>query len=67
MSFHKIKPLQEKHPDLEARIVQLVNKHGQHPTAKTFGISVGTLNRWLKDNGYIRKTQYIRRESEADE
>lgn len=63
MPLQRIKPLKEKFKDFEAEIVRLVNQKGQHKTAETLGMSVATVNKWLKDNGYRKKIVYFKKES----
>jgi DNA invertase Pin-like site-specific DNA recombinase len=61
---YKINELQQKHGDLHEVIPNLVNRYGQYPTAKQLGVSVHTINRWLKENGWQREVKYVRRDEQ---
>jgi DNA invertase Pin-like site-specific DNA recombinase len=53
--------LREQHGDLEQVIPKLVNVFGQEGTARRLGVKQSWVSRWLKDNGYIPVTQYVKR------
>ena len=50
--------------NLHEVIPPIVNRVGQHEAAHQLGVSPFTINRWLKQNGYVLKRQYVR-ESEV--
>lgn len=54
----------EMRGNLHDVIPPMVNRMGQQQAAQQLGVSPFTINRWLRQNGYVLKRQYIR-ESEA--
>lgn len=60
MPAYRLRELEKKHSDLHRIIPHLVNEFGQFKAAQMIGLSTGSINRWLKDNGYKLKRQYIR-------
>ena len=62
--MYRVKGLQQKYGDLHRVIPRLVNEGGQLKAAKVLGLSPATINKWLKDNGYQKRIQYIHVESE---
>lgn len=61
----KMRDLEKEKGDLNRVIPVLVNQHGQHRAAAILGVSAATVNKWLKDNGYILKQVYIKQEGSA--
>lgn len=60
MPFTRLRDLEGMHGDLHRVIPELVNAYGQNEAGRRLGVSSATVNRWLKDNGYRRKTCYER-------
>lgn len=58
---YKLLAIEREHGDLTELIPQLVNQFGQVETAQRLNVSQHTISRWLKENGYIRHTQYVHR------
>jgi hypothetical protein len=56
----KLKRLEIERGNLDEVIPSLVNRNGQHVTAKALGVSAATINKWLKDNGYVRRQFYVK-------
>lgn len=65
MPIFRVREVQKKYGDLHRVIPRLVNEQGQVNTAKLLGLSPATISKWLKDNGYIRVSQYIRRDDQS--
>ena len=42
------------------RVIALVNKFGNNKAASELGVSAAKLCRWLKAQGYVRRSQYVR-------
>lgn len=57
----RLKKLRRERGNLEDVIVPLVNKGGQHFAARELGVSAATINKWLKENDYVRRQQYVKR------
>lgn len=55
---YRVRDLEAQHGDLHQVIPPLVNKNGQAEAARELGVSQFTISRWLKDNGYERRTVY---------
>jgi len=57
----RVRELEELYPDLEQRIVHVVNQYngeGQKIAAEIFGLSQPTVCNYLKANGYKRVVRY---------
>jgi hypothetical protein len=65
MPYKKLERLQQQHGDLHQIIPAIVNQHGQIRAGQALGVLATTINKWLKQNGYERRTQYVRHESEG--
>lgn len=55
---YRVRELEAEHGDLHKVIPPLVNKNGQGEAARELGVSQFTISKWLKDNGYERRTVY---------
>ena len=64
MPSQRMKNLEKKYGNLHPIIPKLVNQSGQNEAGKQLGVSASTLSKWLKQNGYVLKRQYVR-ESEV--
>jgi hypothetical protein len=53
------------HGNLHEVIPAMVNQIGQLKAADRLGVSPHTVNRWLKENGYKLKRQYVREYQEG--
>jgi len=60
----RLKEVQDAHSiPVEQLIPDLLNKLGtQKAVADHLGISQATVSTWLKDNGYVPKTVYVKQE-----
>jgi transposase-like protein len=54
----KLKAIEKQRGDLHQIIPPLVNEYGQHKAAEILGVSVSTINKWLKDNHYQMVVTY---------
>ncbi len=54
----------EMRGNLHDVIPPMVNQLGQHQAAHQLGVSPFTINRWLRQNGYVLKRQYVRESEE---
>ncbi len=57
----RIRELEKLYPDLESRVVHIVNQYGeegQKIAAEIFGISQPTVSAYLLKNGYKRVVRY---------
>jgi len=53
--------VQEHNTPLEVLIPQMVNALGsQKDAADKLGVSQATISTWLKENGYVSKTTYVK-------
>lgn len=59
---YKLRDLESQYGDLHKVIPKLVNQGGQQFAAFQLGVSISTVSTWLKDNGYIQKVEYVRKE-----
>ena len=57
------KLLEQQHGDLEAVIPPLVSEIGQADAAQQLGVRQSWISRWLKVNGYVAVTQYVKAET----
>ena len=60
----RLRDAAKEHGELIKVIPSLVNQHGQAETGRILGVSPATISLWLKANGYIAKTIYIRKEKQ---
>jgi hypothetical protein len=59
----RIKELEKLYPDLEDRVVHVVNQYGeegQKIAAETFGLSQPSISTFLRKRGYKRTVQYVK-------
>lgn len=55
---------QERGEPMDQLIPQLLNRLGsQKAVADELGLSQATISEWLKENGYVSKTIYVKEES----
>jgi hypothetical protein len=59
---YRLRDLEAQYGDLHKVIPKLVNEGGQQYAAFQLGVSISTISSWLKDNGYIQKVEYVRKE-----
>lgn len=57
---NKVGELEQEHGNLERIIPPLVNKGGQRLAADKLGTTQTTISRWLKDHGYISRTEWVK-------
>lgn len=62
---NKLRDVEAQHGDLERVIPETVNRLGsQKAAAEALGVSESTINKWLKEHGYIVQQQVIKEEAE---
>ena len=59
--YKSLRDLEKQYPDLAAVIPALVNEGGQYYAARQLNTSATVISRWLKSNGYIKKTEWVKR------
>lgn len=59
MPFQLVKQLEQERGDLRAIIPVLASLHGQVEAGRRLGLSVATINKWLKAHGYRKQVDYI--------
>jgi hypothetical protein len=64
---YRLRDLESQYGDLNKIIPPLVNLGGQKYAATQLTCSVATISTWLKDNGYVGKTTYVREEPPQDD
>lgn len=64
MPAMKIRELETLHGDLHRIVPDLVNAYGQWEAGRRLGVSGTTVCRWLHQNGYRRRTLYVRDEKQ---
>lgn len=57
---NRLREIEEQYGDLQKIIPHLVNEHGQAEAARLLDVSPSTISLWLKHNGYVLVTQYVR-------
>jgi hypothetical protein len=57
-----LKDLEQRYGDLHKIIPQLVNQGGQGFAACELKTTQATISNWLKDNGYVKKTEWVKEE-----
>lgn len=55
-----LKDLEKEYGDLNNVIPKLVNQGGQKFAAFQLGTSSNFISRWLKDNGYTQKIEWVK-------
>lgn len=57
----KLSAIESERGDLNRIIPLLLQKHGsQSRVAKELGVTPSTIGLWLKDNGYVRKSVWVK-------
>lgn len=56
-----LRDLEEQYGDLNKVIPPLVNQGGQQFAAHQLSTSQFTISKWLKDNGYVQKIEWVKR------
>lgn len=56
----RIKELERQYGDLHQVIPPLVNQFSQAEAAMRLGVSSATISKWLKDNNYVLKLEYVK-------
>lgn len=64
---YALKEVEKRHGPLDKIIPETVNKTGsQKAAAEVLGVSPYTIHAWLKDNGYIAITRYVKAHEEMN-
>jgi hypothetical protein len=58
---YRIRELEKEYGDLHKVIPPLVNNSNQAEAARSLKTSAATISNWLRDNGYIEKRTYVRK------
>jgi DNA invertase Pin-like site-specific DNA recombinase len=58
---NRLKEVEEQHGELEEIIPATVNRLGSaKDAAKLFGVSDSTINKWLREHGYVLTQVYVK-------
>lgn len=60
MANNKLQKIAEQGKDLHKLIPKMVNEKGQEFAAEALGVKQPTISKWLKDNGYVLRTEWVK-------